>query len=80
MLPNAEENHRDTGGVHHTDQAAYHVAHRVAFADNEAVQLAGGPESCVEAARLRHAVATHERLAYHEDLVGFGECSEFLER
>ena len=38
MLPDAEENHRDPRGVHHTDQGADHVAHGVAFGDDEAVE------------------------------------------
>lgn len=80
MLPDAEENDGDTGGMHHADQAAYHVANRVAFADDETVQPTGGPKRRVEAACLRHAVASHECLTDHEDLVRFGECGEFLER
>ena len=37
MLSHAQENNRDTRCVHHADQCAYHVAHRVAFRDDEAV-------------------------------------------
>lgn len=80
MLPDAEENDGDTGGVHHADQAAHHVANRVAFANDEAVQLTGDPKRCVETARLRHAVAANERLAHHEDLIRFSKRGEFFER
>ena len=37
VLTNAQEHHRDTGGVHHADKRADHVAHRVALGDDEAV-------------------------------------------
>lgn len=37
VLTNAQEHHRNTGGVHHADKRADHVAHRVALGDDEAV-------------------------------------------
>lgn len=80
MLPDAKENDGDAGGMHHADQTAHHIANRVAFADDEPIQLAGGSKRCVETARLRHTVAAHECLAHHQDLVRFGERGEFLER
>lgn len=80
MLPNAEKHNGDAGRVHHADQTPHHIAHGVALADDEAVQGTPVAECGVEAARLRHAVAAHEGLAHHEDLVRSREGGEFLER
>ena len=37
VLTHAQKHHRDAGGVHHADEGADHVAHRVALGDDEAV-------------------------------------------
>lgn len=65
MLPHAQKHHGNAGRVHHADQTAHHVPHRVTLADDEPVQLALVAKGRVEAARLCHAVAAHERFAHH---------------
>ena len=37
VLTHAQEHHRNASGVYHTDKRADHVAHRVAFGDDETV-------------------------------------------
>ena len=37
MLANTQEDDGDTGGVHHADKRANHVAHGVALGNDEAV-------------------------------------------
>ena len=80
MLARAQKHHGDPRGVHHAHQAAHHVPHRIALADDKPVQLPGCSERGVETARLRHAVGPDEGFADHEDFVRLGEGGEFLER
>ena len=79
MLPHPQEHDRDARRVHHADQAPHHIPHRVALADDEAIQVPPGPERRVEVSRLRHAVRAHERLAHHEDLVRLRQLRELLQ-
>lgn len=72
MLTRAQKHNRDPRCVHHADQSPDHLAHGIAFADNKAIQPPLRTKGRVERPRLGHGIRTHQRLAHHEDLIGFG--------
>lgn len=66
--------------MHHTNQRAHHITHRIRLADDKPVQVPAGPEGGVEVSGLGDGIGADEGLADHEDLVRVGEFAEFLER
>lgn len=84
MLPNPEEHHRYTRGMDHTDQRTHHIAHRIAFRDDEPIQPASTTflihELSREISRLGHRIGSHERLSDHEDLIRIRQLPELGER
>jgi hypothetical protein len=80
VLPCPEEHDGDTSRVHHADQRADHVSHRIGLRYNEAVQLPARAETRVEIPCLRNRVCAHQRLAHHEYLVWIRELAKLLQR
>lgn len=62
MLPHADEEDGDGGGVDEGDEGADHVADGVALGDDEAVEVPHGAEGGVEVAGLGDRVCSHEGL------------------
>lgn len=80
MLPDAQKHDRNARRMHHANQRADHIPHRIALADNKAIQATPRAKAGVKAPGLGHAIRPDQGLADHEDLVRAGRGGEFLQR